>query len=463
MKFEIDTTLSIQDDYEENRQDSNKYKMCYVDADTILHSAAIALQQNYLNVTHIESGRVKRFDNKTSFGIRGGKIIPFVPEKDSGLVIKGVAKSKWLGHTNYTRKLKGLVEFNLEDFEIEECVELKPEYSNFEDAMSYGLSSIGFTVGGIKKYADSDDYRLIISGGNGNYRNEYAKTLKYKGNRPDKPILYAELKEAMISQYKSKIILADGVEAEDICGWYAIEELKSKGYNFEDWSICISYVDKDVNMVYAPSINYSKFEEGFTLPTKLDCIKHLVVQTICGDKSCDNIMGLPNLTSEVTEKFGLRKANGCGKQTALNLLETAETEVEMWKRAAFAYQSYYGMEVTKFKAWDGEELTWSWLDYMRETAILVKMQEFEGQLYDVEDTLRSLGIDYTKPLYKAPTRTFILNQEVNESLQQVISTIVDEELKGYKSMKKDDLVGLLDSVKGKLAELDFEAFYEMKD
>ena len=42
-----------------------------VDADTILYQAALALQENYITVTHKETGWTKEFKNVTTF--RGRK------------------------------------------------------------------------------------------------------------------------------------------------------------------------------------------------------------------------------------------------------------------------------------------------------------------------------------------------------------------------------------------------------
>lgn len=387
-----------------------RFKMCYVDADTILHQSSVMLQQKYIIVKH-KSGKWKdRFENISSFWGLGNTIGGFLKE------------------INDKKEKSGTPLATKDDFIIEEFFELKPEFSNSEKALSAGLSAIGSSVGKIKKFTDSEDYRLIISGGKGNYRNEYGKTLKYKGNRSDKPILYTELKEAMLDMYKTKVILADFCEAEDICGWEAKKEEIIVGEDFKDWSIAISYIDKDVDHVYAPSTNYSKFEEGYRLPTKIECTKALVTQIICGDTACDNIQGLPKLTEEVTKKFGLRKSNGCGKASAQNLLDSCKTEKDMFERAVFAYQSYYGMDTVEFEAWDGEKLTWTWLDFMKETAILVKMQEFEGQRYDVEDTLKELGINYQERLFQPIIPDFLpelLLREVVNSLRSEVRDLAE--------------------------------------
>ncbi|CAM0112348.1 exonuclease [Vibrio phage 166E36-1] len=442
-KFSFKPSSQVEED--STSHVSKRFKMVWVDADTILHSSAIALQQSYINVKHIPSGRVKRFDNKTAFGVRGVKIIP----------------NKWLDTTNQNMIEKGKEPFKLEDFEIEECYEIKPEFTTHTEAIEYGLQSIGFAVGGLKKYADSEDYRLIISGGKGNYRNDLAKTLKYKGKRTDKPILYSELKEAMLEQYKTKVVLADFCEAEDLCGWYASQQEIKFGEDFDKWEECISFIDKDVKMVYSPSINYRNFEDGFTFPTKLECAAHLVSQIVAGDESCDNIRGLPNLTEEVTKKFGLRKANGCGKTPAENLIADCTTEKEMYERAVFAYQSYFGMEPIEFKAWDGEVLTWTWLDFMRETAVLVKMQDFEHQVWDVEDKLQEWGIAYENKLFPEPVRTFCGNEAHIVEVEALIKDILDNNVKGLKSKKKVDQAPMIDQIREKLESIDFECHYEM--
>ena len=206
---------------------------------------------------------------------------------------------------------------------------------------------------------------------------------------------------------------------------------------------------------YAPSINYSKFDEGFRFPTKLECTKCLVTQIVCGDTACDNIQGLPNLTKDVTSKYGMRAASGCGKQTAMNLLEHADTEKEMYERAVFAYQSYYGMEPVTFDDWEGNELWWTWLDFMQETSILVKMQDFEGEMFSVAEKLNELDIDFTKELYKVAEPELNEDSVVLDLLDKLAKdlTEITDNCKPKKSEKKDLQVARLEYTFDKLNEL----------
>lgn len=441
--FSMKFKPSAQVEEDEQLTHKKRFKLCYSDHDTPLHAAAISLQETYLIVKHKASGREKEFKNITTFKGRGNKI------------------GGWLGETNLEREEKGLSTFTIDDFEITEHVRIKPEFKNVEDALKYGLESIDFTVGAIKKHGDCEDYRLVVSGGNGNYREDYSRTEIYKGNRSDKPILYSDLKERFLEKYKNKIVLSNKNEAEDVLGIQAEEHRKEKGDCFDNWEICIQFIDKDVKNVYAPSFNIRKTEDGFRFPRQKDCTFELVSQVIAGDPT-DNIRGIPNLTEEVTSKFGLRKANGCGKTTAENLIKDCETEKEMWERAVFAYQSYYGMEPVEFEAWDGEKLTWTWLDFMKETAILVKMQEYEGHLFDAEDVLKQHGINYHEKLFTEPEMVYVGDEANIKQLQNMLNDIINKDLVGLKSMRKADQKEVIDTIKNKLKSVSFASHYIVK-
>ena len=421
---------------------TKRFKMCWVDADTILFRAAKSVQVDYIDVKHTPTGRIKRFDTRTKFGIRAGKA--------TGM--------GWLGKLNKKREEKSLEVFDVSEFEIEDGCEVNTEYTNVQEAIESAVENIDFAVGSIKKHCDSEEYTLVISAGDGNYRDDHAKLQKYKGKRAGKPILYSEVKEAMLSKYGRKIFLSSMCEAEDVLGWRAMEEFKLKGADFSKWDLCLSFLDKDVKNVYAPSFNYTKLDEGWRFPTHKDCTFELTSQVIAGDPT-DDIPGLPNLPEEVTAKFGLRKANGCGKTTGENLVKGCDTEKGMWERAVFAYQSYYGMEPINFKSWDGDDLTWTWLDYMQETAILVKMQEYEGHVYNVKEVLDGFNIEYSKKLFGVVEAELVEEVDIRKVIKDLKGSLTNLHGKGSplsykKSESKASLTERLDKVNGLVEDIE---------
>ena len=66
----------------------------------------------------------------------------------------------------------------------------------------------------------------------------------------------------------------------------------------------------------------------------------------------------------------------------------------MFERVVEAYRGYYGDVKQQFTSFRGEVFQWNYLDYLKENALLLWMQRYEGQLYDIEDTLKLLKIEY---------------------------------------------------------------------
>jgi hypothetical protein len=452
--FKVETTGSGQDDYDDKPTTittPKRFKMCYVDMDTILFRCAKFMQDDYIEVTHIASGRVKEFKNKTSFGIRSGKIIELKPEdlredKDGNPI-------KWLAWTNFDRKEKGLSTFSVEDFTIETKARLTKNHDSYEAALKNSMDTMGFNIGAIKKFMDSEDYLLCIGAGKGNYRDKECKDVIYKGNRDGKPIYFEELRDAFLAQYGKRVIQAVYCEAEDILQHVANIEYAKFGEDFSKWTICGAYIDKDVNMVYIPSFNYDDYAKGWRYPTKFECEITLASQTISGDPT-DFITGLPSLPDKVKEVFGLSKRNGASKASAEKLLEDSMSIQELWKRVVYCYQQYYGFDKKyKFKSVHGEELEWCWLDYLQQCYVLVKMQNHPDVIPQIVEYLSLIGVEYNKEIsygdVVVDTKTLSCNlitcQTTLSSLEDCVST--------YKSLNKGDLVSKLDKVSQLVSEL----------
>lgn len=352
----------------------SKYDLCIVDADTILYQAAALLQENSILVTHKQSGRKKKFKGvKDFYGL--GK------SKDKG----------WIGQQNALRKEKGQPLLSVDDFDIEQTAELKDAPPGMT-LLEYGLQTIDFKVGDIKRVMDAESYQLYI-GGSGNFRFDAAHILPYKGQRTDKPLMFKELRDAFLDKYRSKVVVArNGLEADDevsIKGWESYRHFLKTG----EHKYILSYVDKDLKSIPCPYFNYMKIEEGITYPTIEDCARHFCIQLLCGDKSTDNIQGLPNISKEFASKYNVTQ-RGIGFATAEKILSGCTTPKEMYSTVVEAYKSYYGEDEFEFTSFRGEKSMRTWLDMLRENAILLYMCRTydEAGNWDIAVTLNRMGV-----------------------------------------------------------------------
>lgn len=424
---------------EEDNTKPKRFKMCYVDSDSFIVRGSKLMQEDYIEVLHKPSGRKKEFKNKTEFGVRGTKII----------------EGKWLDQQNKLRESKNLEPFPLEDFEILNKARLNPEYENFEEALSQAEMVFASNIKGIKENMESEDYTLCMSSGNGNYRDYESKTIGYKSGRGEKPIYFQEFKDATAKTYKNKIWWTDNEEAEDHIQYIAKQQEALYGEDFSKWDCCASIIDKDVLQVYIPSKNFDNYDKGWRFPTKMECETILVAQTIAGDMSTDTIEGLPTLTESTTKYFGLRKANGVSKATAEKLLDGSKTIQEMWERAIFCYQQYYGFDKNyQFKDVHGEDQNWTWLDYMQQCYVLVKMRNYFGEIPCLRKYLSSIGVDYTKEIKYGETE--VDTESLVENLEVCKTTMINLKglTKSYKSLAKPKLVERMDEVSKVVDELE---------
>jgi len=437
-----------------------RFKLCYVDSDTFLFRNAKLMQEDYIEVRHIKSGRSMEFRNKTSFGIRSGNIIELTEEDittnkreiTKDLMGKKVKEPyKWLAWKNHDQVSKDLVKFTLQDFELFDRARLNREFSDIEQALSTAEMIFASNVKGVKTNMDSEDYVLCISSGNGNYRDTESKTIGYKSKRGDKPIYYSELKARIADTYKNKIWWTEVNEAEDFLQHIAKQQETLYGNNRSKWDCCGAWLDKDCNQIYLSHKNFDKYDEGWIEYDKHYCELTLASQTISGDPT-DTIEGLPTLTERVTKHFGLRKAKGVSKATAEKLLTTSDTKQEMWKRVIFCYQEYYGFNKTyNFKDVHGENQEWCWLDYMQQCYVLVKMQEYQGQIPSVREYLDLIGVDYRNEVKYGAVEVDVDNLVKSLGVCKATLAELKSEFKSYKSLAKPKLVSKLDDLK-KLTE-----------
>lgn len=347
-----------------------KYKWLYLDADTPLLQAALYVQESYVTVTHKPTGKVRKFKNQTVFWGHHMK-------KNAG----------WLADLNLRRKAVGKDALPPEDFEIENCVELRDDV---EDHIDEAVRQWDFYIGRVKALGLANNYKACI-GGEGNFRYDLAQVAPYKGHRPAKPILFEEVREEILSKYGAKIEVIDGCEADDYLsqiGWENYLKYKQTG----KWEHVIGFIDKDLEMIIGPYFKFNEDNPEVRVRTPKEAAKAFCIQLLMGDRT-DNIIGLPQLTDKMCDKYGTRKGKGLGEVKARAIIDPCESTKEMFERVVECYKDYYGTEKKPFETHRGEVLHWNYMDYLEENAGLLWLRRDINKPYSIMDSLNKVGID----------------------------------------------------------------------
>lgn len=170
---------------------------------------------------------------------------------------------------------------------------------------SFGIARhrLGDTIQTICEELNTEEFELFITGKT-NFRNDYAVTEPYKGNRSgDKPVHYDALREYML---EIGGVLVEGQEADDAI---AIRATQIGGKEF-----CIVSIDKDFDQVRGWHYNFVKKQMYYI--SNMQGLLNFYMQFLTGDR-IDNIIGV----------------KGIGAVRAKKLLE-GKTEREMFEICA---------------------------------------------------------------------------------------------------------------------------------
>lgn len=186
--------------------------------------------------------------------------------------------------------------------------------------------------------------------GTGNYRDKYAVTKPYKGNRAqEKPIHY----EAVRSYFAGRSEIVSGMEADDAIG---VRSTQLAG------AAIIASIDKDMNMLPGRHYDWGKGIR-FTI-SEDDAQLFFMAQVIAGD-STDNIQGIP----------------GWGLKGALKELRRVNSRSNRWAvvRAAYDDAAKPADKKTPALLPMGADTT------LTEMGILVWIQRHPDQLWSITD------------------------------------------------------------------------------
>ena len=192
----------------------------------------------------------------------------------------------------------------------------------------------------------SDSYKLVVSG-DGNYRDEIAKTRGYKANRANaiKPQHYLYVRSIVLDDKASDLTV--GIEADDAIGI---------GMTLDPEAVCCSF-DKDLNML--PGRHYDWDKQIRYRVKEADAHRWFLTQLLTGDTT-DNVPGIP----------------GCGEKGAAAIINPHRDNVlSMWE--AVKAEHAKGPFTFKDGSTTGDPST-----YLNEQGCLLWIRRKKGELWN---------------------------------------------------------------------------------
>lgn len=246
----------------------------------------------------------------------------------------------------------------------------------------------------------SNDYRCWLSPKKGNFREEIAQTLPYKGNRwspkrraqeyrkgkwrkwlietegtytyQPKPYHYDAIREYLVKRHAAKI--TEGQEADDALGIAQIRAFKGRKYEQKNCKSVICSIDKDLRMI--PGMHYDWTKDELVFVNEFEAAYNFYFQLLTGD-STDNVKGLPNVAEATRELYGIKASKGCGPAAASRILASCTTIAELGYAAKEAYFAYFAEN----KQWSKTD------DYMLEQARLLWIRRKPKELFTFGESI----------------------------------------------------------------------------
>jgi len=241
----------------------------------------------------------------------------------------------------------------------------------------------------------SNDYRCWLSPKKGNFREEIAQTLPYKGNRwspkrraaeyrkgkwreyliktegtytyQPKPYHYAAIREYLVKTHDAKI--TEGQEADDALGIAQIRAFKGRKFEQKNCTSTICSIDKDLRMI--PGMHYDWTKGELVFVNEFEAAYNFYFQLLTGDRT-DNVMGLPNAAETTRALYEIKASKGVGPATASAILAGCETIAELEYATKEAYFAYFA-----------ENRQWSRCEeYLLEQARLLWIRRKKGEIFN---------------------------------------------------------------------------------
>ena len=205
--------------------------------------------------------------------------------------------------------------------------------------------------------ATFDSIELILSGP-GNYREALATVFPYKGNRdPDhKPHWYQQIRNYLTGEWGARVV--SGREADDECSILAHRHMG------EERSYVVATIDKDLDQI--PGEHYNYMKQVFYAQSESDAERFFLEQCVSGDAT-DGIPGCYKSGPVRAAKLVQSLIDGSPERNK-------QLAAGIWDGIVAAYAKSQLLPGCPYVDRDPSAVA-------LETARLVKLQEYEGQLW----------------------------------------------------------------------------------
>ncbi|MCP4392667.1 MAG: hypothetical protein GY804_00075 [Alphaproteobacteria bacterium] len=231
-------------------------------------------------------------------------------------------------------------------------------------------------VAAIRKIeAKYPDYKAwVCIEGSGNFREDLYPN--YKGNREGSILLRKELSRWVVDHFP-RVKVSFGCETDDTVAkwmWKGYQDFLKTG----EYSHMATSCDKDARTVAGKLYNSCKDVELFI--DELEADRWFCTQLLMGD-SVDNIKGINgSLSKSITDLYEVRaNSRGVGEKTAIGIMRHATSSKECFEIVMECYKDVH------------ED---NWLPALQQEAIALRMQHFKGELYSISLHMEKLGINY---------------------------------------------------------------------
>ena len=281
------------------------------DCDVLAYRASAVIETRTIKVTHIKSGRVKTFGNRTEF-------------------------KEYLSNNS--------IEYVKEDYEIEDIQEAG------DPSVAYSI--IKNQMKSIQEKTWADDSVFMISGEN-NFRETLPLPTRYKSNRDDtiRPIHLKKVRQYLKNAFGAEEI--NGCETDDAVVWTGYRLLK-QGHtpiiitNDKDAGaysdLCLyDYTKDDPQIITVPDFGYLTIEKKK--------VKGLGFIWYC----------FQLLNGDAVDCFKPSELSGkeYGQMSAYNALVNCKTHKEAIEAVIKQYKEWYPVDFT-YEAWDGSTVHSNW-------------------------------------------------------------------------------------------------------
>ena len=431
------------------------------DFDTPVFRIAQQMENKYIYVECVSDKNINaELKNKTEFKGKGKKI----------------SESSWLGLLNTEREVEGLEPLTVEDFTLEERQKLKYDE---DKAMEQAKILIYKKIKQYRQQYQLNTIKLLLGEGK-TFRDLLPTVRPYKGNRVDslRPLLLKKLRKWCIEDLEAELpkVRYDGnnIECDD-----RAEHYKSKGYQHYRKHGWFSYVllssDKD-SLNSAGCVINPDLHSGEDNPLK-GKFKFPQVMVIEATDRCTGNLELVNTSSspelkgygfkflmaqaalhqdsaDFYDALGHLKDAGYdlqfGTQSAYRVLQPCKTVQETLQKTidTFAELLPYGVEYTDCH---GKEHDVTTMEYMNTYFLVAYMTRSYDDKMNFYKLCKAFKVDTSKiennNVLTAPYEVFNteLSEELLNKMRSDLKTLKEEQLKAYKSLKKDLLVERLDN------------------